>query len=104
MSKHAAGSSIALIVFTLCGMAPGAQAPRDNQELTRLHDEDQADRTPPDDFLLAHEFCVIAIIKGKNDREARWLAASSEDRFLMNIQRPQRFGTQFRSAGDPDGC
>ena len=122
------------------------QAPKDNEELSRLHDQDQADRTPPDgrsidwavvaprdkarlkrvkemyvhnllqtaddyyhaalvlqhgdtadDPLLAHEFCVIAISKGKNDREAKWLAAASEDRFLMNIGRPQRFGTQYRS-------
>jgi hypothetical protein len=53
----------------------------------------------PEDFLLAHEFCVVAIHKGKNDRESAWLAASAEDRFLMNIGRPQRFGTQFRSEG-----
>jgi hypothetical protein len=54
----------------------------------------------PEDFLLAHEFCVLAIIKGKNDKDAKWLAASSEDRFLMNIGRPQRFGTQFHSEGN----
>jgi len=53
----------------------------------------------PEDFLLAHEFCVVAILKGKNDRESAWLSASAEDRFLMNIGRPQRFGTQFRSEG-----
>ena len=54
----------------------------------------------PEDFLLAHEFCVLAIIRGKNDKETKWLAASSEDRFLMNIGRPQRFGTQFHSEGN----
>jgi hypothetical protein len=119
----------------------------DNPELSRLYDEDQADRKPvqgkpidwsfvgprdrrresrvkdlyksgalhtgkdyhraamvlqhahePDDFLLAHEFCVAALAKG--EREARWLAAATEDRFLMNIGRPQRFGTQYRSSGD----
>jgi hypothetical protein len=52
----------------------------------------------PEDFLLCHELCVAAIIKGNKD--ARWLAAASEDRFLMNIGRPQRFGTQFRSIGN----
>ena len=52
-----------------------------------------------DDFLLAHEFCIVAIAKGKNDRDARWLSAASEDRFLMNIGRPQRFATQYRSEG-----
>ena len=54
----------------------------------------------PEDFLLAHEFWVVAIIKGKNDKDTRMLAAASEDRFLMNIGRPQRFGTQFRSEGN----
>ena len=123
-----------------------AQTLTDNQELARLHREDQSDRTPPEgkpidwtvvsprdkarlsrikelyvqnqlqtandyyhaamilqhgdvpeDFLLAHEFCVVSISKGKNDKDARWLAAASEDRFLMNIGRPQRFGTQYRA-------
>jgi hypothetical protein len=49
----------------------------------------------PDDYLLAHEFCVVALAKG--ERDARWLAAATEDRYLMNIGRPQRFGTQYRS-------
>lgn len=49
----------------------------------------------PEDFLLAHELCVVSIMKGES--KARFLAAASEDRFLMNIGRPQRFGTQYRS-------
>ena len=52
----------------------------------------------PEDYLLAHELCVVAISKG--DERAKWLAAASEDRFLMNIGRPQRFATQFRSVGN----
>jgi hypothetical protein len=55
--------------------------------------------TVPEDFLLAHEFCVAAMALGKTDDATRWLAAASEDRFLMNIDRPQRFGTQYRSEG-----
>jgi len=51
----------------------------------------------PEDYLLAHEFCVAALALG--EKRAAWLAAASEDRFLMNISRPQRFGTQFRSEG-----
>jgi hypothetical protein len=47
----------------------------------------------PEDYLLAHELCVIAIFKGV---DARWLAAASEDRFLQSIGRPQRFGTQSK--------
>jgi hypothetical protein len=125
---------------------PSAPATRDNPELARLMQEDQADRSPDDprlidwkivgprdaarlkrakelydqnqlktgadyyhaamilqhsdvadDFLLAHELCVVAISKG--DARGKWLAAASEDRFLMNIGRPQRFATQFRCDG-----
>ena len=120
---------------------------KDNSELARLFQEDQADRTSKDgkpidwntvdardkvrekrvkelystnqlrtgadyyhvamvlqhasaaeDYLLAHELCVVAITKG--DERAKWLAAASEDRFLMQIGRPQRFATQFRSVGN----
>jgi len=53
----------------------------------------------PEDALLAHELCVAALVLG--EKRAAWLAAASEDRFLMRISRPQRFGTQFRSEG-PD--
>lgn len=54
----------------------------------------------PEDYLLAHELCIIAIIKGKEPAKwlvaAKWLAAASEDRYLVSIGRPQRFGTQYR--------
>lgn len=55
----------------------------------------------PEDYLLAHELSVVAISLG--NQEAKWLAAASEDRFLMSIDRPQRFGTQYRreKPGDP---
>ncbi|HWI51633.1 MAG TPA: hypothetical protein VNT01_05770 [Symbiobacteriaceae bacterium] len=46
----------------------------------------------PEDYLLAHELCIVAITGG--EERARWLAAASEDRFLRSIGRPQRFGTQ----------
>jgi hypothetical protein len=134
---------LTLISRSVRAQASANQSLKDNEELKRLHDEDQSDRAPadvdwaivsprdkarlsrvkelylqnrlqtasdyyhgamilqhgdaPEDFLLAHEFCVLAIIKGKNDKETRLLAAGSEDRFLMNIGRPQRFGTQFHS-------
>lgn len=54
----------------------------------------------PEDSLLAHEFWVAAIIKGKNDQDTRVMAATAEDRYLMNIGRPQRFGTQVRSVNN----
>ena len=122
---------------------------KDNPELVRLMDEDQADRTPragqsidwkvvgprdearlkrvkeiysqnqlftgndysnaalilqhsntPEDYLLAHELCVVAISKkGSKESGIESLAAASEDRFLMSIGRPQRFGTQYKSEG-----
>ena len=52
----------------------------------------------PEDYLLAHEFCIVAI--SRREAQAKWLAAASEDRFLMSIDRPQRFGTQYCS--DPN--
>lgn len=51
----------------------------------------------PEDFLLAHELCIIAIIRG--EERAKWLAAASEDRFLKSIGRAQRFGTQHANDG-----
>lgn len=49
----------------------------------------------PDDSLLCHDLCIVAI--GKGEERAKWLAAASMDRFLVRIDRPQRFGTQFGS-------
>jgi len=49
----------------------------------------------PQDYLLAHEFCIVAVSQG--EKRALWLAAATEDRFLMGLGRPQRFGTQYRS-------
>jgi hypothetical protein len=51
-----------------------------------------------DDYLLAHEMSVAAVVQGEKD--ARWLAAASEDRFLMKIGRKQRFGTQYEPAAE----
>ncbi|GJQ27851.1 MAG: hypothetical protein HBSAPP02_28830 [Phycisphaerae bacterium] len=45
---------------------------------------------------LAHELAIIAAVLG--NREARWLAAASYDRLMMDLGRYQRFGTQFQSA------
>lgn len=50
-----------------------------------------------EDYLLAHELCVVALSKGHS--RALWLAAATEDRFLRSLGRPQRFGTQYRSEG-----
>jgi hypothetical protein len=152
------GFAIAAIALWECLLRPSASSssqaqpekktPADNEELTRIHAEDQADRMPkdgkidwltvgprdakrlarvheiyqanqlvtgadyyhtamvlqhsqkPTDFLLAHELCIVAISKG--EQRGKWLAAASEDRFLMNIGRPQRFGTQYRSTSQTE--
>jgi hypothetical protein len=52
-----------------------------------------------DDYLLAHEMSVAAVALGH--KEARWLTAASEDRFLRRIGRKQRFGTQYEPADKP---
>ena len=91
--------------------------PRDEKRLARVHEMYQANQLvtgadyyhtamvlqhshAPGDFMLAHELCIVAIAKG--EERGKWLAAASEDRFLMNIGRPQRFGTQYRSNGPND--
>ncbi len=52
-----------------------------------------------DDYLLAHEMCLAALALG--EKNARWLAAASEDRFLRAIGRNQRFGTQYEGGAPP---
>jgi len=52
--------------------------------------------TDADGVQLAHELAMIGACLGSTD--ARWLAAASYDRFLMDLKRPQRFGTQYRSS------
>ncbi|WP_284734724.1 hypothetical protein [Sphingosinicella terrae] len=49
----------------------------------------------PDDYLLAHSLAVVAVARGRPD--ATWIAAAALDRYLQAIERPQIFGTQFRS-------
>src|SRR5262249_14650366 len=123
---------------------------KDNEELSRIFAEDQADRTPkdgkdidwkvisprdqkrqtrvrelyekgelhtgldyfhaglvfqhgskPEDYLLAHELAVLAAVKGAKGGLS--LAAATEDRFLMSINRPQRFGTQYKGVVGKSG-
>lgn len=51
-----------------------------------------------DGVQLAHELAMIGACLG--DEPSRWLAAASYDRLLMNLERPQRFATQYRSDSD----
>jgi hypothetical protein len=46
-----------------------------------------------DDYLLAHILAVAAVSKG--EKNARWIAAATLDRYLQSLKQPQVFGTQF---------
>lgn len=46
-----------------------------------------------EDFTLAHELCVCALLLG--DKSASWLCGASYDRMLLSASYPQRFCTQF---------
>lgn len=141
------GLVLALVAAGVASMSLPPQAPRarDNAELRRLYDEDQADPVPagaraadpaavrtrergrrvrailerdrlataadyyhaaavlehgsaPSDCLLAHELSMVALALG--DDRARRLAAATLDRYLVEIGRAQRWGTQYREPPD----
>lgn len=47
----------------------------------------------PDDYLLAHTLALVAVAKG--ERDAMWIATATLDRYLIAIQQPQIYGTQY---------
>jgi hypothetical protein len=49
-----------------------------------------------DDYLLAHTLAMIAVAKG--DEGSLWIATATLDRYLQSINRPQIYGTQFKTA------
>ena len=55
----------------------------------------------PEDYEKAHEWCLKAVEIDPDYPGARWLAAASKDRYLMNLGKPQLYGTQYRK--DRDG-
>jgi hypothetical protein len=52
----------------------------------------------PEDLMLAHILAVTAAAKG--NRNGKWLAAASLDRYLWTINQPQVFGTNFKKTAD----
>jgi hypothetical protein len=48
------------------------------------------------DFRRSHELAERAVELDPANRQAKWLAAASKDRELMNLGQPQLYGTQFR--------
>ena len=49
----------------------------------------------PNDYLLAHTLAMVAV--GKGDHSALWIASATLDRYLMKIDKPQIYGTQFKA-------
>jgi|SRR4051812_28457531 len=121
-----------------------ARSPHLNPELTKLYQEDQADRLgaqrkdpaelakrdaerrqqvqeilakngsregddyyhaaiifqrseTPEDLAKAHEFCLKALALDPEHPTVRWLAATTQDRFLMKSGKPQLYGTQTQN-------
>jgi hypothetical protein len=52
------------------------------------------------DYLRAHELAMKAVSLDPSDKAARWLAAAAKDRELMNLDKPQLYGTQMTRDGD----
>jgi len=50
----------------------------------------------PDDYLVAHTLAMIAVARG--DEGSLWIATATLDRYLQSINRPQIYGTQFKTA------
>ena len=49
-----------------------------------------------EDYLQAHQWCLKAVELDPELPTARWLAAATLDRYLMNQGKPQRYGTQYK--------
>ena len=49
------------------------------------------------DYQLCHKLALKAAELGPANKQVLWLAAASKDRELMNLGKPQLYGTQFRT-------
>lgn len=54
----------------------------------------------PDDFLLSHILATASLKLGRE--KSAWLVAASLDRYLMKIEQPQIFGSQFNNPHPAD--
>lgn len=52
----------------------------------------------PGDYLLAHTLAIAAVAEGRAD--AKWIAAATLDRYLLELHQPQIYGTQFSTNMD----
>lgn len=51
----------------------------------------------PEDYKMAHELARRAAELDPEHRNAKWLSAAAWDRYLWRTDKPQIYGTQFRS-------
>ncbi|HEY2289517.1 MAG TPA: DUF6624 domain-containing protein [Thermoanaerobaculia bacterium] len=49
-----------------------------------------------EDYAQAHQWCLKAAELDPESSDARWLAAATQDRWLMSQGKPQLYGTQFK--------
>lgn len=49
----------------------------------------------PDEARLSHSLAVVSATLNPDNSQARWLAAAAWDRYMMRLNRPQWYGTQF---------
>lgn len=54
-----------------------------------------------DDIRMAFSLATIAIKLDPDNKQAKWLSAASWDRILMQLNKPQWYGTQFRKENTP---
>ena len=50
-----------------------------------------------EDYKIAFELTNEAVKQGNED--AKWLSAAAEDRYLLSINKKQKWGTQFKGDG-----
>ena len=55
----------------------------------------------PENIRMAFSLSTIAIQLDPENKQAKWLSAASWDRILMQLDKPQWYGTQFRKAQTP---
>jgi len=50
----------------------------------------------PEDYDQSNQWAMRALELDPSNDAARWLAAASKDRYLMSLDKPQLYGTQFK--------
>ncbi|MEO8698751.1 MAG: hypothetical protein ABI867_01875 [Kofleriaceae bacterium] len=96
IQEFAARDAARLVRVKAIIAAGGAKVSDDyyNAALVAQHGE------TPDDYRMARTLALKAVELDPENREALWLAAAATDRELVNLGKPQRFGTQSMAGDD----